>query len=453
MKSILVKISLLIAICVGFVSCGGSGGASSIEGPTLSIGEAMSLVLDQLYINGGLDDEYSNRAEYSVYLRDAATGQDVACTTAEGGMEKLSTPGIYYGGLSIPFVEVDDEHPSEMARFQLIFVDQDVTECPDPIGEEDDLAGESAEFMFDNLVDNHIWATNGRAVAVLRVSSEDERNVRSMAPAFEDGLIIDELYFENGSEGEEAGRYYIFMDEVEDGETVYQCQIEDEYMRNIRFGNLVYAALGYPISCFDAADDDFLDKRVRLGLYIQRDSGPSQIGETEPMLIMDIIGERIDFTNDKGYVSFRGVATTPFGSQVIRLEELAALQDVALSYELTPSIDPTIELHLTPGNSNYIVACAGEAQGLVGVETPGVYDGLSAKFVAAEGQTELFGWSTVVLKLVERNDDLTCPSPYGSSPTVLAESEELSGAMLSEGAIVFENGAGTAALERVVEDD
>jgi len=452
MKQIFKIITIACVISI-FTSCGGGGGGSTIEGPTLSLGEALSIIVDQVYINSGLDDEYGSRGEFSVYLRDAATGQDVACTQADDGMEELSTSGIYYGGLSIPFAEVDEEHPNEMARFQLVFVEQDGVGCPGPIDDDDDIAGISPEFMFDNLIGKKIWATNGQAVAVLRNQSEDASTVSPMAPALEEGLIIDEIYFDNGSDGQSSSRYYIFVDQIESGNSTYQCQVDDDLMSDVRYGGIVYSALGFPISCFSATDPDFDFIEVRFGLYIQKDQGPTLVGETEPTAIGDMIGENVPFTNEKGYVTFRNIITTPFASPALRLEELASIETTSLSYELTPSFNPTMELHIVNDSGDYIIACAGEDQGLTGVDAPGAYDNLSATFVAATGQRELFGWDDVIIKLVDRTDGYSCPKPLEGTPTTLAESGPLTGSDLLAGTIEFLNGAGTLTIDAPTSDN
>jgi len=444
MKSIH-KLMVMMLALVFACGCGG-GGSSEIDGPTLSISEATSMVIDQVYINGGMGDEYSSNAEFSVYLRDAATGMDVACTTAEDGMAELSTAGVYYGGLSVPLHEVKGDHPSEMARFQLVFVEQDSEGCPGPIDDEDDIAGISAEFMFEGLLGKQIWATNGLAVAVLRNRSEEEKSIKSMAPALADGLSIDKIFFNNDSDAQETHDYYIFVDQVEDGRSVYQCQVDDDLMGNIRYGDIVYSVLGFPISCFSATDQGFDDISVRVGLYIQKDTGTQLVGETEPTQIGDLIGEMASFTNGKGYVSFQSVITTPFAAPVVRLGELTSLMATSLTYELTPSYNPTVELHLANSGGDYIIACAGEEQGLVGVDVPGTYEGLDGSFVAAEGQKELFGWNEVLLRLVDRRDGLSCPAPLSAEATVLATTDALSSGDLNVGTIEFENGAGIVTL-------
>jgi hypothetical protein len=296
------------------------------------------------------------------------------------------------------------------------------------------------------LLATQLWSTNGLAMAVIRGPNEEAKNVRQMAPAIEDGLFIDKLYFENGQDGDKAERYYIFISEVENGKEIHRCELEDDYIRNIRYGNMLYAALGYPISCIDPAIEGFLDRKIKFGLYLQKNSGMTLVGETEAAMVMDLIGERAGFTNSKGYISFRGVMKTPFSSSVVRLEELTQLEISELSYKLTPSAKPTLELHITDSSGDYIIACSGQAQGFAEVSTPDDYADLEAGFVAATGQKELFGWSKVLLRLVDRNDAAACPAPYLSAPTILGESEELSAADLSTGIVTFKNAAGEAVL-------
>ena len=343
--------------------CGGSGGQENIEGPILSIGQIKSLVVDQFFVNGGLEDEYAERGEFSIYVRDAATGRDVACTSSEDGMDKLSVPAVYYGGLSVPLKQVDGDLPENVARFQVLFVEQDSEGCPRPIDDDDDIAGVTPEFTFDGLMDQKIWAMNGRGAVVFRAEGGEDISISRMSPALTDGLVIDELYFDNGNEGDSAERYYIFVDHIEDGSSVDNCQVADDLMAKIRYGDLVYAGLNFPIDCFDPEAHGFADTPVRLSLFIQRENGPELIGETEIQPIGEIIGEKVAFTNDKGYVSFRSVMSTAFSSPVARLGELTDEVVQVLSYELTPSADPTLELQITDENGDFIIACAGENQG------------------------------------------------------------------------------------------
>ncbi len=439
--------TLLILASICFLAACGSGGSTSIEGPVLSLSEVRALVIDQFFVNGGLDDEYASEGEFSLYLRDAATGQDVACTSAENGMEELAIPAIYYGGLSVPFESVDGEHPESLARFQLLFVEQDSQGCPEPIDEdEDDIAGISAELTFDELLEQPIWATNGRAVTVLRAQSSDAVTVRSMAPSLARGFFLDKLFFENGSEGRQANRYYLFVDRIENGSSTYESQVSDDDMAAIQYGELIYAALGFTVPGFDAADAGFDDTAVRVSLYVQRDSGPALVGQTDVATIGELIGEKALFTNGKGYVTFRSVMPTPFSASVVRLEELIDLIATDLSYTLTPEAAPTMELQVTDVEGNYAIACAGANQGLGGVDAPGTYAGLTAGLATVTGQQELFGWDTVLIRLVNRTDGLTCPAPMTATPEILGQSAGLTSAGLGAGSYTFANEAGSVTL-------
>lgn len=427
---------LSIAIISSYLA--GCGGGTNIVGPILSMSEIKALRLDQLFINAGMEDEYRDYGEFAIYIRDAATGIDVACTRPEDGLSLLSAPGIYYAELSVPLKEVDGDHPGSVARFKVIFVEKDGASCPAPIDSEDDIAGESAELTFDQLIGGRIWAQNGLAAAMLRSSSEDGLSVSSMAPSTTDGLAIDKLYFERSNE--ESARYYIFAERVVDGDSVYQCQIDDQHMEKIRTGDVLYAALGFPIPCFDPADPDFVNMKVRLGLYIQTDSGPELIGQTEPAAVGDLVGERADFTNDKGYVTFRRVTEELFGAPVVRLGDLTETEVTYLEFGTNPSTDSPLELFAIDPASGVAIACAGAAQGLTGVTAAGAYAGLAAGLVAFEGQIELFGSDDIVLGLVERTDGDQCPKIPGSAPTGLVETLSLEPSDLTGGEALFSGG-------------
>jgi hypothetical protein len=436
MKRLLSLLSIVVLTSFYLAGCGSGG--TSITGPILSMSEIKALKLDQLFINAGMEDEYRDYGEFAIYIRDAATDTDVACTSQEDGMSILTAPGVYYAELSVPLREVDGEHPSSVARFKIIFVEKDGAACPAPIDSEDDIAGESAELTFDQLVDGRIWATNGLAAAVLRSSSEDELSVVSMAPSIADGLAIDKLYFEDGSE--ESARYYIFAEKIVGGDSVYQCQIEDQYMEKIRMRRVLYAALGFPISCFDPADPGFVNMEVRMGLYIQTDSGPELVGQTEPTAVGDLVGERVDFTNNKGYMTFRRVTEDFFGAPVVRLADLAETEVTYLELASNPATDSPLELFAIDPLSGVAIACAGAAQGFVGIGAAGSYAGLAADLVALDGQMELFGSSDVVIKLVERTDGEECPKVPESIPDDLDETLSQGPSDLMEGEASFAGG-------------
>lgn len=428
----------IITILLGAYSAGCGGGGTDIVGPILSLGEIKALKLDQFFINGGMDDEYRAYGEFAVYIRDAATGVDIACTRPEDGMSMLTAPGVYYAELSVALEEVDGEHPDSVARFKLVFVEKDAASCPAPIGVEDDIAGESAELTFDQLIGTRIWATNGLAAAVLRDSSDEALAVGGMAPSMTDGLAIDKLHFR--ASDDENARYYIYAEKIENGQSVYQCQIDDAFMEKIRRGGVLYAALGFPISCLDPSDPDFISTQVRLGLYIQTDSGPELVGETEPTAIGDLVGERADFTNEDGYVTFRRVSTTFYGATVVRLEDLSATQVTRLEFGTGPATDAPLELHAVDSASGVVMACSGAAQGLVGIGAAGTYEGLAADLVAAEGQMALFGADSVVLRLVERTDGEACPDAPAGEFTAIAETAALDSGDLAGGSAAFAGG-------------
>jgi len=428
-------------------SCGGGGG-TSISGPILDLSEVKALVLDQFYVNGGMEDEYRSKGEFSVYVRDSATGRDVACTSQDDGMSSLTAPGVYYGDLDVRFREVEGNDVGSLARFKLVFVEKDGGDCPDPIGPEDDIAGESAELTSEELVGAMIWATNGRAAAVLRAQSDDPMSVGSMAPSLADGLFIDKLFFEYDAGDDDTPRFYIFV-ESEDGG---QCQVANDLMDAIRAGDVLYAALGFPISCFDPADPDFPYIEIRIGLYVQDDSGPKLVAETDFIAIGDLIGERAEFEGGKGYISFQGVRMEQFGAPVVRLADLTAMQIESLRHTEGTDTVGALELHVTDEASGQLLACAGADQGLAGVDAAGSYAGLAATPVAAGWEREIFGYGRVLLSLVERSDGLACPTLPAFELPVLAKTAELGPTELAAGEAGFLDGAGELSFVRATDN-
>lgn len=444
MKSIL-KISLILVAATFLAACSSDGGSQiNPEGPVLSADEVAGIIIDQLYINGGLEDEYSGKGEFAVYLRDAATDKDLACAAGADGMKGFTKAGIYVGGLAIPLREVTGDHPTGSASFKVVFVEKDSEDCPNQVGGDDDIAGASAEFSFDGLLNKEIWASNGRAMVVFRTAADENLSVAAMAPSVADGLAIDKLYFEDGSNYNDTHTYYIFAEKVLDGEVVEQCQIDSTSMEAVGFGGVVYAALGFPFNCFDPADASFAATPVRVSLYVQGDS-TELVAETEVKTIGDLIGEKVSLGGNN-YISFRGVMEAPFSSSVVRLVDLTKLYVTALQYNTAPSSNSNLEMEIISPSDGFVIACAGSEQGLTGVEAAGAHAGLNVQFVAAEGIEELFGWEGVKIRFVNRTDGYKCPTSLTKEPDTVAETGALSTSNLGAKTISFESGAGSVTL-------
>lgn len=423
---ILGTINALLCFALIAASCG--GGASSIVGPVLDISEMTSLKIDQFYVASGLEDEYADIGEFAVYLRDEVTGKDLACAGQEQGMNKLGRIETYYGNLDMNLREVDGDHPGSSARFQLVFVEKDGPDCPNAIASGDDIIGISAPFSAEDLLEGNIWAANGKAVAKLRVGSTASETPAPMAPAMEDALIVDQIGFQNDGDGETEHTYYLFAERYEGDQAVELCEIADEDMESVRFGNMIYAAMNIKVPCFTSDSADFGSMQIKFSLFIQKDDGPQSIGATEITRVADMIGETLDFTNGMGYIRLRNVATEAFSSRTARLEELARLTLTSLDYTIAPAATEQVEVHLRSPDG-YSVVCTGPDQGLTA-------------FVAIEDQEELFGWEELDLVVLGRSDGKSCPAPLDSPDTftVLGQTTGLEPLELDTGSANFSEG-------------
>lgn len=418
-------------------ACGSS--LTSFLGPVLDINRLISVKIDQFYSATGLEDEYADTGEFAVYIRDAATGQDLACAGQEQGMNILGKTDTYYANLDIPLREVEGEHPDTSARFQLLIVEKDGPDCPAPIAQGDDIIGISPIFSVEDLIGNRIWTSNGYAAALFRINSMPSEEPEAMAYAMSDGLILDRLSFQNGEEGDTDHMYYFFAERYEGEEVVELCEIEDADFANIRYGNISYAALDLPISCFTPDAVDFSNTYLKLSLWIQTENGPEIVGETEVLKISEMIGEALEFTNGKGYVSLRNVATEPFSFRKTRLAEITNLVLDTVSYTIAPAATEDVEVHIR-SPKGYSVVCAGLNQGL-NISDPDIeYTDLNANFVAVDNQREHFGWDELDLVVVGRSDGLSCPAPLESDFSILGQALNLDPAELMTGSATFAEG-------------
>lgn len=438
MRRMIFRIIAIIGISTLIASCG--VGPLSFLGPILDISEVKNLSVDQFFTADGLEDEYADTGDFAIYIRDAVTGQDVACVSQDDGMDRVRYINTYYGGLSVRFREVQGEHPDSVARFQLVFVEQDSAGCPAPIASADDIIGITPDIASEDLIAGNLWTTNGMATAVLRVDDRDGEEPAPMAPAMQDALIVDQVGIDNGDDGNEERVYYIFAERYEGDEVIETCQIEDDDLTSVRYGNMIYAAIDAPFPCLTSDMADFAAIRVRLSVWVQKDNGPDEVGETEITRIGELIGERLELTNGKGYIRLRGVATTPFSARYARLEELARLVVTDLEYTTTAAASETIEIHFV-SPEGYSVVCAGPDQGLTGVDAPDTaYTGLTAQLTAVTGQRELFGWNELDVKVIGRSDSNACPSALSGSFTVLGTATGLTPSAIDTGSANFEEG-------------
>jgi hypothetical protein len=424
MKNTSIKL-LVTAIAIIFIC--GCGNLTSIIGPVLDISEMKSLVVDQFFVSNGLEDEYSDTGEFAVYLRDAATGQDMTCAGQEDGMDRLGMNKIFYAGLDIPLRSVDGEGPASSARLQAVFVEKDGEDCPHNITNGDDIIGISPEFSSEELLNNIIWASNGKAAVVFRQKDTNPDNPSPMSFSMQDGLIVDQIGLENGDDGNEPHTYYLFAERFVGSEVVEVCQTVEDDFSGVRFGNMIYAALNLQVPCFSADEPNFGTTDVRLSVWIQEPDGPKLVGETEVNMIGEIIGELLKFTNDKGFIRLRNVATVPFSARYARLEELTKLVLTSLDVQEAPAAGETLEVHLR-SPKGYSVVCAGTDN----------------QFVAVEDQVELFGWDSLDLVVVGRSDGNTCPAPLDGEYSVLAEATDLEPLDLEAGITEFEGGGGVS---------
>ncbi len=323
---------------------------------------------------------------------------------------------VWSSSLSLEYITADFRFhfgrlwdlPNEAVRFQLIFVEHDSDGCPNPIDDEDDILGVSKEFGFNDLLGNQIWATNGKAAAMIQQQNAEITTPRGMAPSMKKGLAIDKIYFEDGSE---ASRYHIFVGKIENGNETGSVEIDHDDIAKIRFGGIIYSALGIDIDVVDPASANFDLTKLRFQLYAQRESGTELVGETDFVAVEDLIGERASFTNGIGYITFRNISSAQFGASVIRLSDLENLEISKLEHDGNLSADSVVELAFFDPSGSYAVACAGVDQGFFDISSAGAYE-ISANLVSVEGQRELFGWSQLVTSLVKRTDSMKCPKPY-----------------------------------------
>lgn len=424
-------ISAALAACTIFAACGSEDIALKyLTGPFFSSSDASAVLIDQFYINGGMDDDYAKTGQFSIYIRDAVSGTDIACASQDSGMSDFNRQDMYYGSLMVPFVPIDGISPTTVARMKLVFVEQDSAGCPKPIDPSDDIVGISKEFAMDSAFGSRIWAENGKAVAALRQTMDDSISIPEMAPATTSQISIDKLEFKTDLVD---ARYYLIANYVEGSSPQKFCQVDDAALAKISAKNTEYAALAFLIPCIDPAAASVT---AWFSLYGETTGDPVLIGETAHVPTGRLIGDTLPFTNNMGFISIRGIVEEPFKIPSIRLADLTGTKISSLDLKSAPTPATVPELWITDSTTGAPIACSGASEGFSGINSASLFDALGARIIAADGIRELFGWEGVKSLIIERTDDLACPYfPAPEAFSILEESGNLSNVHFKAGEV------------------
>lgn len=292
---------MLLVLLILANGCGSGGGGSEgpavFVGPELSMGEALQLEINHLYIK-----EWSSGGKtiyFSVYVQNSIYGNNLVCAGPSEGLSVASEAGTYYGKLSVPMMAVTgavDNNPIEM---KVIIVADQEEPCPAPPNEDDIVV--SATVELDELVGTPIRIGADDAIITFKGKGHDDVDVVDVPALEPEGLAIGEIYFTDTIDETQIPSYYLTL-YLADGSGIYL--INHDEMPEMRRPQVIYSWLEL---IFDGLDDSTLNKNGWVVLNRLSAEGPVIIGQTESVPLKDMYGRRFEFTNDRGYIKFRDI--------------------------------------------------------------------------------------------------------------------------------------------------
>lgn len=405
-------------------SCGGGSDIAKLVGPILSLDDLPELRIDQLYIGAVAKDEFGT-PRFAVYLRDAATEKAVACAGGSDGLKVIREPGIFYGRLDIPLQISKGLDTYEGLQFQLVIVEKDSDDCPQPIQADDEIIGITPTVNFAGLLNTLLTTTNGQARVLLKVRGADSPSVPLMVASLTPRLGVEALTVPEAIDPNGPVPLYslVLLGSEGDG---FGCQIGSDQLPTITAATPTYGGLNLFFPCGSLLSDADLAHTMQIQLWRQIGDETDQVTQTRYAKLKELVGETVPFEDEHGSIRLRDWNPTAFSRPKLAQEEMALLQVAELTTTVTPAEGGALEVHLVEDPLGYSVACS-----------PSRGD-----FTATSGQEDLFGWPAVSVALVERAAGAACPDLLAAGDTVRAKTIGLAPEALLGGSVNLTGGDG-----------
>jgi len=296
--------ALLILASLILTQCGGSGGPADIQGPELNIGEALQLVVNQIYVKNWSGTGI--HPFFSVYIQDGLSEEYLVCSGPDQGLNIANAADTYYGNLEATMLPVTGATDKNTPIFNIVIVADKEDPCPSPINETDTIVG-TVQINFGELLDSPIDFGNGAAYITFIGTGNPDIKVPEMSAVTTDALTVGELYFEDTPPGDVLPDYYMVL-YVSNGTTLeFHSIIEPSNMPILRMPGTIYSWLNliFPDTDGISVDEDMLKRKARVE-FLKNDG--QLIGKTSEEFLGDLIGRTVEFTNGLGYLKFRSVA-------------------------------------------------------------------------------------------------------------------------------------------------
>lgn len=284
------------------ISCGGEApGPAVIDGPELSLSEAQDIELNQLYVKnwGGS----GSRPFFSVYIQDGLSDDYMVCVGPEDGLDLASRAGVYYGKLSMPMNRVNGANDHNTPLMNVIVVADQKKPCPEPLADDDMIIG-SAQINFSELLDRPINIQEGTAYVTFRARGHEDVDIADFGVAAIDALSVGEVYFTEPAPIDVIPNYYLVLYVSNGSVYEYTSMVGPDEMPEMREPNIIYSWLDLPFSGTEGMNinDNLLNTKAKVELRRDEDI---LVGKTSAKYVADIVGQKIDFLDGKGYLKFR----------------------------------------------------------------------------------------------------------------------------------------------------
>lgn len=303
MKSVSYIFAAIFSLML-ITNCGGKMGPANIEGPELSLNEALELEINHIYVKNWAGT--GARPFFSVYIQDGVSEEFIVCAGVNEGLDIAGQAGIYYGKLSVPMVAVNGAKDVNTPIFNIIVVADQENPCPSGISDDDTIIG-TVQINFGELLDAPIEIGSGDAYVTFRGRGHDDVEIPEMGYAATDALTVGEIYFEDSPTGDVIPDYYMVLYIATGSIFEFWGIIDPSDMPQMREPDLIYSWLNLAFDDTDniSTNENLLKRKARVEL-LKNDA--ELIGQTSEEFLGDIIGRTIEFTNGKGYITFRSIS-------------------------------------------------------------------------------------------------------------------------------------------------
>lgn len=443
---------MLRIIAIGlFVLCLSCGGKK--EGTPMTLDELRSFQIKQVLFDG--DPSETGTAEIEVHLFDADTNESVLCSGVEHGMQTVQNKGTDYTGLDANFILTRGHSQTGVERFYIAVLERDSEQCPgDTSPEVDTVLARSNPLNKEDLQNQTIRLdekNNGTISLVKRGELGAAMTAGDLLKARLKSVFLKSL----PTNGQRPNVEVHLMD-VLNNRSLACMGGEEGQLKRVTKSLTDYDHL-YASAQLSARIAQSEKAQLLRAVLVHRSEGScpqpfavsvDRILGTTATFSFDQLrqGIALAFPHDEGQLEFvDGESHRASLNVSAPIADLLALKISKLRFagDFGEFSSPEIEVHLFDPYTNATIACAGDPQGLGGVDDKErLYENLTVPLVRVWNRSEdPFG--LVGVAIVER-DAAACPEAASRSGNDYLAETVIPFDRLTAAEVTFENGSRVA---------